>query len=481
MESSERIRLLKRLNEYEVEFPIDQWKVEDIDVWPLIKTLIFFLIFKNSNYSESEKNSIWFKFIGKIKSSGINLVTYLSSVYYLILFRPKEAKIVFSGASTHRVIFNGQNINRYYQLILEYIKGEKINYEFFEYQSSGQQNVNSSHVYKLLPFFKKKQSLKLLMNDSGFKNFLDRIEIDTGLKKEQFLKGLKKKIENVNSWANLYEYIFNKTKAKYSLGLCYYSDPMFGMNLAASRLGVESIDFQHGTQGPMHFAYTYNVPSIDGFNTLPKQFWCWDQESGDHLKSWISNQETVKIVGNPWVEYVTDSKFYPDLNLPEDKPIVLFTHQPIKPALDVYLLETIRSTKDRFNWWLRVHPRISSQEFDELKTLISEWGLDDVIELNKASNYPLPFLLNKVAVHISKYSGSIIEGVLCNTPTIILEEIGINSFGNFIESKLAHGLLNPTTIDLAQLVIQLVEKKYSSGNKTQMESTIKGVLDEIIK
>jgi hypothetical protein len=314
----------------------------------------------------------------------------------------------------------------------------------------------------------------------SFLSFLEILNKDTGIETKKFLVDLKIGVENIDSWAKLYGYIFKKTKAKYTIGLCYYSNPMFGMNLAAKRMGVGSIDFQHGTQGSLHSAYTFNKKPIGGYNILPNQFWCWDEESADHLKSWILNDHIVRIVGNPWIDFITKQQF-DQYNLPADKPIVLFTLQPIKPILDSYLLETINSTKNKFHWWIRVHPRFSPQEYDELKDLILLWGLNDSIELNKSSVYPLPYLLNHVSVHISKYSGSVIEGVLQRTPSIILEEIGVNSFRNYIDSNLVYGLPKPNSKDLEVLLNKLADIKLPRIDSDKGKYDIKIVIDEIFK
>jgi hypothetical protein len=357
MESSERIKLIEKLNKYESVFPVEKWQVGDIHVWPIIKVQIFFICFKDKKISKDKKNGVWKKLFYKIRSNGSGLIKLLFSIYHFLLFWPKESRILFSGASTHRVLFNGQYINRYYQLILEYLQKKNIHYEIFEYQGLDNQNLDIAYIHKIQPLFKKKQNLSSLMNDPGFISFLEILNKETGIEAEQFLVSLKQGVENIDSWANLYGYIFKKTKAKYTIGLCYYSNPMFGMNLAAKRMGVLSIDFQHGTQGPLHFAYTFNKKPIGGYNILPNQFWCWDEESADHLKSWILNDHIVKIVGNPWIEFITEQQF-DQYHLPIDKPIVLFTHQPLKPILDSYLLETINSTKNKYHWWIRVHPRI---------------------------------------------------------------------------------------------------------------------------
>jgi hypothetical protein len=480
MKASERIKLLNKLKEYELTFPVEHWKIEDIHVWPLLKEQIFFSAYnislkKSSLKSEKKTQQRNLRYL---VSKYLKLI---KAFYFLFLLRIKNSKFSFSSASSHRVFYEGDFINKYFYPIMKYLEKKKLEYNTFEYKFKSNHKVDSNLIYKLFPIFNKPiQSPESLFNDETFLKFLDILSQDNGIEKKEIKQKLSNKINMVNSWANLYDYIFKKTDSAYSFGLCYYSDPMFGMNLAAHRNGVISIDMQHGTQGPLHFAYTYHKLPKGGYNTLPHEFWCWDQESASHIQSWISDHHKVKICGNPWLQFINETYKLNDIFLPSDKPLILFTHQPLSPALDDYLLETIQLTKDKFNWWIRLHPRISNLERKELVNLIKNWGLNGIIEIEKAGNLPLPYLLNHASIHISKFSGSIIEGVLNNTPTIILEEVGVTSFESYIDGKKTQGLPNPTSNQLVILIDRLVESNNTEKLIETKQADFRGIVNEFI-
>lgn len=480
MESRKRIRLLDRLNEYELVFPVEKWKVEDIHIWPLLKEQIFFSVFngslKNSISENKKKNHN--KSVRYFVSKYLKLI---KAIYYLFLLRVKKSKISFSGASSHRVFYENNFINRYFHPIMKYLENNKKEYNSFEYKFKSNYKVDSNLIFRILPFFEKPiNSNESLFNDESFLNLLDIVSKEVGIEKDEIKRKLIKKINTVNSWANLYGYVFKKTDSAYSFGLCYYSDPMFGMNLAAHRRGIIAIDIQHGTQGPLHFAYTYHKLPKGGYNTLPHEFWCWDQQSALHIHSWISDSHKVKISGNPWLQFIKEQYHLGNGFLPTDRPLILFTHQPLKPALDDYLLETIQSTKDKFHWWIRLHPRASNLEIRELTNLIHEWGLYDRIEIEKAGSLPLPYLLNQASIHISKFSGSIIEGILSNTPTIILEEVGVDSFESHIDGIRTLGLPNPTSHQLISSIVYLIESNEARQLAETKQTDFREIVNELI-
>lgn len=481
MESRERIKLIDRLNEFELAFPVEEWRIDDIHVWPLLKEQIFFSVYNNTSKESISKNENKFS-QRNIRSFFKKYFNLIKSSYSVIFLNLKKSKISFSGASSHRVLYEGYFINRYFYPLMKYLETNNVEYNSFEYKFHSNNKIDSHLIFKLLPFFVKPiKTYGTLFSDKTFLNFLDVISQEFGFNKEDFKKIIIKKINVVNSWANLYEFIFKKANSKYSFGLCYYSAPMFGMNLAAHRRGVIAIDVQHGTQGPLHFAYTYKKVPKGGFNTMPNEFWCWDKESYGHLTSWTNGDFKVRISGNPWIQFINEDIKIKQEVFPSGKPLILCTHQPINPALDDYLLKTIDSTKGKFQWWIRLHPRTSNREKEELMDLIGKWGLSKSIEFKKAASFPLPYLLKHTSIHISKYSGSIIEGILCNTPTIILDEIGINSFESHIDGVITHGLLNPTSSELIGLIDQLVGTNVSQKLAEIKQNDFKKILDELIR
>ena len=50
---------------------------------------------------------------------------------------------------------------------------------------------------------------------------------------------------------------------------------------------------------------------------------------------------------------------------------------------------------------------------------------------------PLPLLLNNCQLHISKSSGSIVQAALMNRYSLIIDELGVNSYRDLINEGIA--------------------------------------------
>lgn len=68
---------------------------------------------------------------------------------------------------------------------------------------------------------------------------------------------------------------------------CYYSVEGWAACAAARQLGIAIIDLQHGVQGPLHEAYTFERDANRKLTTLPSGFLTWDAGSTRHLSTWV--------------------------------------------------------------------------------------------------------------------------------------------------------------------------------------------------
>src|SRR5690606_468580 len=119
----------------------------------------------------------------------------------------------------------------------------------------------------------------------------------------------------------------------------------------------------------------------------------------------------------------------------ELKKIILVTLQnTMVPLLDDFLVEAIKKTDGtHFVWWLRHHPGMNQKEKNELAEIIHANKLNGKVNIEEASSVPLPIALFKSTIHLSKYSGSILEAALLNKPNIIFDELGKEAYSILIE------------------------------------------------
>lgn len=448
-----RSELINVLNGFEKDYPVEKWQYGGIDLWPVIKIDLFFLKFHELNKKDtydrkkpSPKRSILFKIKESLRSTILLIKLYLS--------RQQHIPFVFSGESNYRVQIDNYFLNRFFQPVIDFLEENALGSGFIEFDRkiSGKNYLPEKNFY-----FLKNYSFASIIFIRIFGNFKKTIpEFDAFFKevsetlnlrqsKQDYLKHIHFKIKLIKAYAWVYGLLFDKLNPKTVIGLCYYSLPSFGMHYAAHKKGIESLDFQHGGQGYLHIAYSMwsKFPEKRIFNVLPTTFWCWDQVSANGIQSW-SKESKHKIVvgGNPW-NHMIDK--YSKASLNSQDKIILYTMQ--FEYVDNFIWDAIAETPLGYKWYLRLHPRKKNFR-TELEKELRLRGLTNKVDLEQANILPLPVLLKKASLHISGYSGSIIEGIGFGTCTLITDEIGQEVYSEYIARGVAFYIKDPSIQDI---------------------------------
>jgi hypothetical protein len=449
----ERDKLIELLNSFEVSYPVNEWQIKGVHVWPIIKVKLLIDWNKSSQtkFTSASKMQL-------LKGSLKGIIKYAE----VLMTKKKLHSELYCLAPHFRYNNNGTFINRYFNNLIAETYGQK-DFCFFDY-GSGSSDYKKNVDYKDKTLFlgdikyfaltireltwRKYKSLKW----EGFDSFLSEINTALGSKaltKEKIIR----QYAYIEVLKNLYKPILKRNKVSDVYILCYYVSEMYAMNLASSELGIRSHDIQHGGQGNAHVAYAnYNVVPASGYKLLPKNFWCWDQASADVIAKWASksNYHSVEVKGNPWVEYC--KIHFHGLEVTNRK-MILYTLQPTgKAILDPFILEAIHDTPSDYVWWLRLHPR--QLDFKQhLIELLKKNSIYDKVEIEKAIELPLPALLENCHVHISKFSGSILEAHMLRKKTIIISQTGVESFPEVVNSSFGKVVLSEKSNDLLREVV----------------------------
>lgn len=234
-------------------------------------------------------------------------------------------------------------------------------------------------------------------------------------------------------------------KAVFVVG--YYDVGGYAYTLAANRIGIASIDIQHGVTGEFHLAYSnWNVqPSVE-LSLLPKKYLCWSREDARVIQKWANKHDRTKrqtfVSGHPFLEAWRKG----DIHLPEQteniikkltmhaegRPIVLVTLQPnlccsksLAPILKTWI------EKPNVTWWIRTHP-LAQSDRTIIQSLLKQyqvhhWNIEEV------SSLPLPALLQRTCVHTTHSSSTVIEAELLGVPSFIWSEYGEQLFEKQIQ------------------------------------------------
>lgn len=217
---------------------------------------------------------------------------------------------------------------------------------------------------------------------------------------------------------------------------CYYDvESMMLINMA-KKYKIATIDMQHGKQGTPHGMYTHwkNLPSA-GYSSLPDIFFNWGVESSEAINKWIpefcKSKHQAVTVGSPRIGFFKQGLYKSKLSdieksflsrLETYDQVILFTVQPQNDIPDI-VIESIRKLKTCYILLVRMHPNMRDDERRIIGDKIGNCNLG-AFEITNSTTIDLYTLLDKVDIHITKWSSVCFEASIFNVPTIIVGSIG---------------------------------------------------------
>ncbi|SHG34927.1 hypothetical protein SAMN05443144_12553 [Fodinibius roseus] len=417
------------INKIENDYSVTEWKHNGYYIWPVLRIQLYLMLTKkdekDNRVNAAKKNRLKNVF-ELIRGASVSVVDYLK------LERNYES--IYCGAPSHRVNYQGLCYNRYFDYLMDKESAKTLLMERNARTKAG--------YYKPGRVILISDLLKCHRLDLKAGDFVGRINkyvkrFEEIIKKENleisnYASQATRYISNVERAVSFFKKFLQKTNPEKVYELCYYSTSLLGLNIAADQFDIKTIDVQHGPQGEQHLAYGswHSVPK-EGYEAIPDEFHTWDKSSENTIRNWTdtTQKHTAKCKGNPWVEGWKRGEFSSSgYQYPEN--LVLYTLQPVKNPLEGYLLETIKKTSNKWNWWLRIHPR-QKGELDSLKNKLHEHKLLEAVNIDDASELLLPEILLNTKVHLTKFSGCAIEAYQFGIPTIILDEIGEEVFKDY--------------------------------------------------
>src|SRR5688572_9546906 len=118
----------------EQKFPVELWSINGIRVWPLIRTRLYLEIFSKFNVAENPKRGSTSR-PGKL-ALGLRLIKEFLRLLAFIIRPLKRTKVIYAGFSGHRVVWQGNSYNRYFDPIMDRLEttGENANSKLVEYE-----------------------------------------------------------------------------------------------------------------------------------------------------------------------------------------------------------------------------------------------------------------------------------------------------------------------------------------------------------
>ncbi|MFC4636280.1 hypothetical protein ACFO3O_20405 [Dokdonia ponticola] len=431
-------------------FPVNTWVMNDVHIWPYVRQRLFFHLIEELESQEKNVSTLDVKEeIVSIKKNTIN--TRIRDVlrYVKFIANLEKKEYLFLGANTYRTLHEGTLYNKYFDSFIE--KENLLEKSIlFEYDTDNHTNYHNREIiqkykyivngFSILNRFKSlfKIQRKNELDDffTQFIYFLNEKPITKSFVDTRLNNTFFKELENLFNKKDLFEKIFLKIKPHTVIVLCYYSNlDSLAAVIAANRLGIKTVELQHGPQTDIHLCYgSWTKIPKEGYEMIPKNFWCWDEDSEETIRKWANNTcVKTKIIGNPWCEYwKARSLNYSNTNF------ILYTLQPEPLSFEQLFPEGIIRLirKESYTWYVRLHPR-QLLIIDEFIEFCKSNNIYHLINLESATNDSLPLLLANCSLHLTHFSGSTIEASFFNKKTILINESGKVSYNHLIKDNRA--------------------------------------------
>jgi hypothetical protein len=445
--------------ELEKEFDVENWRINKLQVWPIIRNRLFLEISKEIGTNDNDtKNLHSFsnKFLNykKIKHNIFlrfniyNIRFKLSLLYSKYCFNKLKSltKIdnLLVSSDLYYSIFQNKTFHKFFDPLFH---ESPESFKLIEHKYSNKKNkTHFSRIdfSKYGPYLNYYRDNFIQVNESeieleNYELFIQKLKIN----KIEYKSFLINEIINYYKEVIKYKFFFDEV-LKYTIPnkifeVCYYYEFNYGLNLSAYKKNIETIEIQHGLQGDLHLCYSFYNKSPDNnrFEILPMTFWVWDDISFNSISKWLNETKStnkVYIKGDNWLEFckmqtiTNKKKNISQLN-------ILFSLQPLNLMLPGIFLEFIKINKSKIHVLFRIHP---TQNLKKTKQYIT----DEMNKLNfknyKITSHYTTSLFEDLIIsdfHITVCSSVVIEAKNIGIKSIICDKIGYEIFKNYVDDS----------------------------------------------
>ena len=441
-----------KILDWESRYPVSHWLVDEIYIWPHVRNKLYIYLlnldknFPGETNQESPQPSK--PYLKKLLDLSFKIFWALKAIFIVFLFflRLNKKQIVFFGSHFHRTKHLEGYFNRFFDSMVAYHHLHETVY-MVEFQKVYRNNFNPQAIiplhfyldqYKLISkigsIFKKKAVKTSLVKYSDFYiNLIEEFPNASALrlKEIQLIKWASK----IKSTSGFFIRMFKKVNPEKILFLSYNGfDDNAAALLAANELNIKTIDFQHGPQTNVHMVYSHWTKTpLNLYNTMPLEYWCWDTKTKENIDVWAKNSLGIKskVAGHPYIGFWESQLSEKSI----DQPYILYSLQlfELEKMFPPRLISVINNSKQK--WVLRLHPR-SHFNAEELKNFLKGRNVDSrKYMVENSYDAPLPKTILKSFVHITNFSGCLLETNMMAVPSIIIDKYGKEIYQNYLDNE----------------------------------------------
>lgn len=254
-------------------------------------------------------------------------------------------------------------------------------------------------------------------------------------------------VASIEAFASMYSILLRRTLPRVVYLVCFYGSERFAMLLAAHRLGIRTVDIQHGYSGDLHWAYArWSKMPAGGYDLLPRYFWCWSDDERRTMSDWADRSGGAhrvlvggNLFANMWREggsalvYRYDTEVRAELARHVGRVAVLYAANGLETDEQLCrLARVIRATAGEMFWYYRLHP-CRSPDAQRVAEIFAREGAS-TIEISQATKLPLYALLRHVSLHVTESSTTVIEASDFGVPSVLHGTVEAPSFAQYVAS-----------------------------------------------
>lgn len=479
--------IVEFINDMEARYPVDQWRIDDIEIWPHLRIQIYFKLYETYCLAQVASFSKSCRFKSFVKNQ-IFFIKEIVDFIFACILHPLQMRFLLKKSDA---LFVDD---------LSYVFLDKSYFQRFCDPIIDNLSKRGKHSYLLSTYnnfiFPRKTPAKFIgtglrvrlkvaalinnnpavENMNGFDSFYqDMLKYDHHLSVYTIDK-MRRDARSIKIISSSYKDIIKKIEPRAIFLVSYYN--LYGMGLlhAASSFGIPTIDLQHGVTNRLHIAYgLWNRVPLEGYNVLPKIFACWENDSAKVIKEWGNNLDSgthsSRVTGNLFLQKIIKEKrqsqkfstFFDKIQS-EKKPTknILLTLQSY--SLPDLFLEVMSVSSKEYFWWIRLHPMMMDKKND-VSSVLSSKGVEN-FELEECSSAILYEIMPRFDVHVTLNSSVVIEAREFGIPSIVCDETAREYYGEHINNGQFVLAMSPTDILNAIEVAKPLDKpSYNFSNE----------------
>jgi len=446
---------LELFADLEARIPVRDWTADGVRIWPLVRMLLAYRLALPQESRGGATPSRW-SLLGKRLGIAVDSITAKVRDRRGALPRVAEADafiLTYAGARLARLrdghfdIFCGPILKA-----LEKLSKKTQVWEFsytqpYRFPRSGPSYAVQASLFSIL------LKNRLLPSRAGQIHLPEYSLFRRSLEERQLYfpelseTRIAREISHIFRLRNLFEPALKRIRPRlvFTSNIGRYE---FGLHLACHRLGIASVEVQHGVQAGNDGRYHgwTRVPQ-EGYSLLPQFYWSWDQKEADLINRWSAGcppRHRAVVGGHPWVDYCRElgPEMLDDFSArllaePADRKTALVTLQPphlvsdTGQAIPEFVLEAMAREGASWRWWVRLHPSMG-RDYASVEEMLRRRGIRALVR--EATEVPLFVLLRKADLHLTHSSTVVVEAQHFGVRSIVWSEFGAALFDEEIRS-----------------------------------------------